>query len=79
MFPVFGPRAVDELEIGQIHEGQEAHVRIEAFHDAWLPARVDRIGTQSDEAGAQEIPVTLHLDDYPGLVPPHEPLRRKPN
>jgi len=64
----FSVRArVDELEIGQIHEGQEAQVRIEAFHDAWLPARVDRIGTQSDETGAPEIPVTLHLDDTQGL------------
>jgi RND family efflux transporter MFP subunit len=64
----FSVRArVDELEIAQIHEGQEARVRIEAFHDTWLPARVDRIGTQSDEAGAPEIPVTLHLDGTEGL------------
>jgi hypothetical protein len=64
----FSVRArVDELEIGQIHEGQEARVRIEAFHDTWLPARVDRIGTQADETGAPEIPVTLHLDGTENL------------
>ena len=52
---------VDELEIGQVHEGQSAEVRVEAFSSAWLPARINQIGTRADDAGVPEIPVTLTL------------------
>ena len=58
---------VDELEIGQIHEGQKAEVHIEAFSKALLHARVSHIGSPTDEKGPLNIPVDLLLENIQGL------------
>ncbi|OGS00219.1 MAG: hypothetical protein A2V88_12000 [Elusimicrobia bacterium RBG_16_66_12] len=52
---------VDELGIAQIQIGQPAVVRLQAFENMPLKARVAKIGAQSDEKGMAQYAVSLAI------------------
>ena len=53
---------IDELDIAQVKEGQAALVRLQAFEEKPLKARVSRVAAQSDEKGIAQYSVTLDID-----------------
>src|SRR5262249_37917950 len=59
---------VDELEIGQVREGQKAEVRLQAYDGKILAAQVSEIGSQAEDSALPEVHVTLTLQDTQGLA-----------
>jgi RND family efflux transporter MFP subunit len=58
---------VDELDIRQVHEGQHATVKIEAFPNMPVGATVTQVGSQIEGTGLPEIPIVLKLSETAGL------------
>jgi RND family efflux transporter MFP subunit len=53
---------VDELEIGQVHVGQPAEVRLDAYPGRSFHAKVADISTEAEGSAVPVIPVTLQLE-----------------
>lgn len=53
---------VDQLDIGSVQIGQDAVVRLQAYEDKPLAAKVVKIGTQSDDKGIAQFPVQLKIE-----------------
>jgi cobalt-zinc-cadmium efflux system membrane fusion protein len=58
---------VDELDIKQVHEGQQATVLLQIYKDTPLNAFVKEVGSQPEGTGLPQVPVVLALPDLKGL------------
>jgi len=59
---------VDELEIKQVHPGQNALVTVQIYDQVSLPAEVRDVGSLPDANGIPEVPVILKIKDMKGLT-----------
>ncbi len=60
---------VDEIDVGKLHAGTPAHIRIGALPDSLVTGRMSRIAPQATEKeGARLFEVEIELDSAPGIV-----------
>ena len=60
---------VDEIDVGKLHAGTPAHIKIGALPEALVTGRMSRIAPQATEKdGARLFEVEIELDRAPGIV-----------